>query len=90
MSQRSRGRRPLLRGAKAIANYVFGDESLAWKVPALSSELGLIWLDGMHHANPDTIDARLSALEAPEGKCSNDTAMLRAVTANDSKSSGNG
>jgi hypothetical protein len=54
-------RRQLLRGASAIALYLFGDRRHHRAVPSLARDLPLFELAGRWHAYSDEIDAAVAA-----------------------------
>jgi hypothetical protein len=56
----------VIRGARALAVYIFDDEE-KWKaVYRLKNELGLFKLRGFLCGRPETIDARIAAREPAE------------------------
>jgi hypothetical protein len=64
MSRKSERRRVnLLVGAKAIADYVYGDEAKWRSIYGLEGALGLFRLGGQICGRPTTIDARIEARE---------------------------
>jgi hypothetical protein len=54
----------IIRGARALAAYVFGDEKEWRRIYALKDELGLFRLRGEICGRPETIAARVAAREA--------------------------
>ena len=54
----------LLVGARALAQYVFGDEAHWRRIYPLKDELGLFRLRGQICGRPATIDQRIEAREA--------------------------
>ena len=57
--QRRHQRGRVLRGAKAIASYLFGDAEQFRSVYLMKDELGLFELGGMLAARTDVLDQRL-------------------------------
>jgi len=50
----------LIRGAKNLAMFIFGDEAEVKKVYPLKEELGLFRMNGMIVGRPETIRARIA------------------------------
>jgi hypothetical protein len=53
----------VLRGARALAGFIFGNEDEWRKVYPLREELGLFYMRGTLCGRPATIDARIAARE---------------------------
>jgi hypothetical protein len=53
----------IIRGARGLAAYVFGDENEWRRIYALKDELGLFRLGGEICGRPETIAARVAARE---------------------------
>jgi len=53
----------LIRGAKNLAMFIFGDEAEVKKVYPLKEELGLFRMNGMIVGRPETIRARIAERE---------------------------
>jgi hypothetical protein len=56
----------LRRGARELADFIFGDEEEWEKVYALKDKLGLFKLNGLICGREQTIEARVAALETPK------------------------
>jgi hypothetical protein len=62
MDQKTKGR--TIRGAKRLAEYIFGNEEEYRAVYGLADQLGLYILGGMLAGQTDTIDAAIAKHEA--------------------------
>jgi len=61
---RAERRRPLLiRGARALAGFVFGDEDEWRAIYPLQAELGLIKIGGQLAGRPETMERQIAARE---------------------------
>jgi len=54
----------ILFGARALAGYIFRDETKFRKVYPLKDKLGLFYMCGQICGRPETIDSRIAAREA--------------------------
>jgi hypothetical protein len=64
MSKKERRKGHIIRGARRIAAYVFGDEEQFRSIYPIADELGLFWLGGMLAANTLLLDQRLREKES--------------------------
>ena len=65
MPQQAKDRRlDILRGARALAGYIFADEEKWKSVYPLKDQLGLFRMGGRICGRPATIDSRIAAREA--------------------------
>jgi len=53
----------LIRGAKQLSSFIFGDESQFKKIYGLKDQLGLFRLNGQICGRPETITARIAERE---------------------------